>query len=142
SVLEALGKVKNPEEFEKVKALIREIVRESYNRLRNRELTLDELAFKVFLSKNIEEYVKTVPQHVRAAKMLKEVGLDVRKGDIVMFVKVRSKYGVKPVQLAKISEIDVNKYVESIESTFEQLLDALNIEFKEIMGISKLEAFF
>jgi len=96
----------------------------------------------VFLSKNVEEYVKTVPQHVRAAKMLKEVGFDVRKGDVIMFVKVRSKYGVKPVQLAKISEIDVNKYVENIESTFEQLLDALNIEFKEIMGISKLEAFF
>lgn len=142
SVLEALGKVKSPEEFEKVKNLIREIVRESYNKLRNRELTLDELAFKVFLSKNVEEYVKTVPQHVRAAKMLKEVGFDVRKGDVIMFVKVRSKYGVKPVQLAKISEIDVNKYVENIESTFEQLLDALNIEFKEIMGISKLEAFF
>lgn len=142
NVLEALGKVKSPEQFEKVKNLVKEIVKESYSKLRNRELTLDELAFKVFLSKNIEEYVKTIPQHVRAAKMLKEVGFHVRKGDVIMFVKVKSKYGVKPVQLAKISEIDVNKYVENIESTFEQLLDALNIEFKEIMGVSKLEAFF
>lgn len=141
-VLEALGKVNSLEEFEKVKETIREIIQKSYNRLKNRELTLDELAFKVSLSKPVEAYVKTVPQHVRAAKMLREVGVKIKKGDVITYVKIRSKHGVKPIQLAKLNEIDVDKYVEHIENTFEQLLSALNIEFKEIIGLTKLESFF
>ena len=141
-VLKAIGNVKDEAEFEKVKYVIRDIVLDIYKRLKNKELTLDEVAFKVSLSKPLESYVKTIPQHVRAAKMLKEVGIDVQKGDVIAYVKVRSKYGVKPVQLAKIDEIDVDKYVDQIESTFEQLLDAFNIDFKEIIGVTKLESFF
>ncbi len=141
-VLKAVGGVRNEAEFIKVKAIIRNIVLDIYNKLKNKELTLDEVAFKVSLSKPLESYVKTIPQHVRAAKMLKEVGIDVQKGDVIAYIKVKSKHGVKPVQLAKIDEIDVDKYVDQIESTFEQLLDAFNIDFKEIIGVTKLESFF
>jgi len=31
--------------------------------------------------------------------------------------------------------------MEYLESTFEQVLDAIGIDFKDIMGISKLESF-
>ena len=48
---------------------------------------------------------------------------------------------MKPVQLASIREVDVNKYVEYLKSTFEQVFDALDLDFQEIMGISKLESF-
>jgi len=141
-VLSAIGNVKDEAEFEKVKNVVRDIVLDIYKRLKNKELTLDEAAFKVSLSKPLESYVKTIPQHVRAAKMLKEVGIDVQKGDVIAYVKVKSKYGVKPVQLAKIDEIDDDKYVDQIKSAFEQLLDAFNIDFKEIIGVTKLESFF
>jgi len=57
-------------------------------------------------------------------------------------VKVKGKDGVKPIQLAKLHDIDVDKYLKAVESTFEQILNAINVDWKEIAGISKLEAFF
>jgi len=50
--------------------------------------------------------------------------------------------GVKPVQLASKGEIDTEKYLEYISSTFEQVLDALGIEFDELIGVRRLESFF
>jgi DNA polymerase I len=50
--------------------------------------------------------------------------------------------GVKPTMLAKPEDIDVNKYIEYMRSTFEQLLDALGYEFDEIITSTKLEDFF
>ncbi len=141
-VLEALGRVNTPEEFEEVKEHIRQKVKTIYTRLRNTQFTLDELAFKVALSKDLDRYQKTTPQHVRAARQLKTIGISVAAGDIIFFVKVKGREGVKPIQLAKLHEIHVDKYLEIVKSTFEQILQALNIDWKEIAGISKLEAFF
>ncbi|GAF89162.1 unnamed protein product, partial [marine sediment metagenome] len=49
--------------------------------------------------------------------------------------------GVKPIQLASMREVDVDKYVEYLKSTFKQVFDALDLDFQEIMGVSKLESF-
>ena len=61
--------------------------------------------------------------------------------DIISFVKTTNDMGVKPVQLAGIKEVDIRKYMEYLESTFEQVLDAIGIDFDEVMGVSKLESF-
>jgi DNA polymerase I len=102
---------------------------------------LDELTFKVMLSRHLTGYHKMTPQHVKAAKQLEDKGKEVKPGDIISFVKVQGGLGVKPVQLARIDEVDVDKYVGHIESTFGQVLDALGIEFDEIVGIKRLEFF-
>jgi hypothetical protein len=47
-----------------------------------------------------------------------------------------------PIELAKPSDIDTAKYIELLKSTFEQVLDALNIDFDEAMGERTLESFF
>jgi DNA polymerase I len=49
--------------------------------------------------------------------------------------------GVKPVQIASNSEVDVDKYIEYLHSTFDQILDALGLDFDEIIGLTKLESF-
>ena len=70
---ERLAKVKNPEEFEKAKKDIAEIVRERYNVLKRREWEdMSELAFHVVLGEELASYTKTTPQHVKAAKILAE----------------------------------------------------------------------
>ena len=58
-------------------------------------------------------------------------------------MKTTDDIGVKPSQLADLAlkEIDVDKYVEYLESTFDQVLDALGISFNDILGISKLDSF-
>jgi DNA polymerase I len=140
---ERLGEVKSPAEFEEAKKEIRKIIRDRYLRLKQRRWgdSPDELAFHVVLGKAPEAYTKTVPQHVRAAFLLKDMGYDLKGGDLISFVKVVKEPRVKPVQLASNSEIDVDKYVAYLHSTFDQVLDALGLDFDEIIGLTKLERF-
>jgi DNA polymerase, archaea type len=137
-----LAKVKNPAEFEKAKKDIAEIVRERYLRLKRREWeNMSELAFHVVLGEELEHYTKTTPQHVKAAKILEEHGVELRAGDLISFVKVTREPHVKPVELASKNEVDVDKYVAYLHSTFDQVLDALGLSFDEIIGLTKLERF-
>jgi DNA polymerase I len=139
---ERLAQVKNPAEFEKAKKDIAEIVRERYTRLKRREWeNLNELAFHVVLGEDLHRYTKTTPQHVKAAKILKENGVEIRAGDLISFVKTIREPHVKPVELATKNEVDVDKYVAYLHSTFDQVLDALGLSFDEIIGLTKLERF-
>jgi len=139
---ERLAQVKNPAEFEKAKKDIADIVRECYTRLKRREWeSLDELAFNVVLGEELERYTKTTPQHVKAAKILKENGIELRAGDLISFVKTTREPHVKPVELATKNEVDVDKYIAYLHSTFDQVLDALSLSFDEIIGLTKLERF-
>jgi DNA polymerase I len=133
-----LAKVKTPGDFENAKKDIAQIVRDCYIRLKRREWeNLDDLAFHVVLGEELDNYRKTTPQHVKAAKMMK----DVKAGDLISFVKTTKEPHVKPVELATKSEIDVDKYVAYLQSTFDQVLDALGLDFEEIIGLTKLERF-
>jgi DNA polymerase I len=160
---ERLAQVKTPGDFEKAKQDICGIVRDCYMRLKRREWeSLSDLAFHVVLGEELEHYKKTTPQHVQAAKMLKNRGIELRAGDLISFVKVtgtrrespdnialasQSKKAnvkephVKPVEQADKSEIDVDKYIAYLRSTFDQVLDALGLDFDEIIGLTKLERF-
>jgi DNA polymerase I len=137
-----LAIVKSPADFENAKKDVCEIVRDCYLRLKRREWeSMDELAFNVTLGEELKHYTKTTPQHVRAAKMLQDHGAELKAGDLISFVKVTKEPRVKPVELATKSEIDVDKYVAYVHSTFDQVLDALGLDFEEIIGLTKLERF-
>jgi len=140
---ERLAKVKNPEDFEKARKDIANIVRERYNVLKRREWgEMNDLAFHVVLGDALEHYTKTTPQHVKAARILAESGKELRAGDLISFVKVNSnKDRVKPVELATRNEVDVDKYTAYLHSTFDQVLDALGLNFDEIIGLTRLESF-
>ena len=79
---------------------------------------------------------------MKAAKQLEGTGVEVKSGELIAFVKVIGEQGVKPVQLAKIDDIDIQKYMDYLRSTFEQVLDSLGIEFEDLVGVKKLESFF
>jgi DNA polymerase I len=141
-MVSTLSEVKSPEDIDTAKAKITEIVKKCYGKLRNREYTLHELAFSMMMSRTPEHYTKTTPQHVKAARQLQQAGSEMKPGDIISFVKVRGEPGVKPVQLARLDEVDTEKYIEYIRGTFEQVLDALGVEFDDLAGVKKLESFF
>ncbi|MDH5794672.1 MAG: DNA-directed DNA polymerase I, partial [Candidatus Bathyarchaeota archaeon] len=137
-----LSQVKNPGEFEVAKKDIEKIIRECYNTLRRREWDdLNDLAFEVVLGKIPRAYTKTTPQHVKAAKLLMDRDIEVQAGDLIRFVKVARDPHVKPVELASDSEIDTDKYIAYLRSTFDQILDALGLEFDQIIGLTRLEQF-
>jgi DNA polymerase I len=96
----------------------------------------------MMIGKSVGGYTKTTPQHVKAAQQLKDRGDEIKAGDLVSFVKVTSNAGVKPVRLASLHEVDVEKYTEYIRSTFEQVLDAVGLDYEELTGAKKLESFF
>ena len=136
-----MGEVKSPKDFEKARTDIKGIVRSCYTKLKNREYPLEDLAFNMMISKPPSHYTKTTPQHVKAALLLTKMGYEVKSGDIISFVKTTDDLGVRPLKLAEPKMVDVAKYTEYLESTFEQVLDALGIRFDEVVGISKLESF-
>lgn len=138
-----LEQVQSPIEFEEAKNEIKRIIRDRYLRLKQRRWgdSPEELAFHVVLGKPLESYTKTTPQHVKAAFILKKIGYEMKAGDLISFVKVIKEPRVKPVQIARNSEIDVDKYVAYLRSTFDQILDALGLDFEEIIGLTKLSRF-
>jgi len=81
---ERLAKVKTPEDFEKARKDIANIVRERYNVLKRREWgEMSEIAFHMVLGDEIASYTKTTPQHVKAAKILQANGKEIRAGDLI-----------------------------------------------------------
>jgi DNA polymerase I len=142
AIEERLSLVKTPAEFEAAKKDIERIIRECYMKLKNREWEdINDLAFEVVLGKVPEAYDKTTPQHVKAALILQAKGVEIKAGDTIRFVKITREPFVKPVQLATSKEIDVDKYIGYLRTTFDQVLDALNLEFDEIIGLTRLEQF-
>jgi DNA polymerase I len=131
---------------------MKKIVLDRYTRLKRRQWGhLDNLAFHVVLGDAPENYRKTTPQHVRAARILRDKNVDIKAGDLVSFVKIKPREmvvknrkemtSVMPVEFAADSEVDVDKYVAYLQSTFEQVLDALELDFEEVIGLTRLERF-
>jgi DNA polymerase elongation subunit (family B) len=139
-MVEILRQVQTSDDFAAAKDRILRLAREKLTMLERREFDVSDLAIRVMLTKPLDTYKKTTPQHVKAAKLLEETGRDVGSGDIIAFVKTVS--GVKPVERATPSEIDIPKYKELVKSTFEQVLDALGIEWLDTMGMRRLDTFF
>ena len=137
-----LSEVKSPEEFTEAKENIRGLVSEVDNRLKERDFGINEVAFQMQLGKSLKSY-DTNPQHVKAGRMLEEMGYEIVEGDIISYVV--TKDDVLPAVAAKPKDVDVKKYEEYLESTFEQILDALDMNFDELVGRpvqTSLGAFF
>ncbi len=152
-ILNILGKVNSEKDFESAKNSIKNIVQENARNLENHKIPLQDLSFNVTINKSLSTYgkktagAKTVdgksadtykglPQHIKAAKMLVESdkGRELRAGDVISYVKIRSGEGVKPVELARPEEIDTEKYLETMEATLDQVLSVLNFDFKSVLG--------
>jgi DNA polymerase I len=143
-ILEILSKVQNEQEFAQSKTKIGDMISSYAKKLKSKQIPLTDLAFHVMISKSPSEYVKTIPQHIRAAKLLEQIR-EIKKGDIIAYVKIINKPGVKPVELARPDEVDTSKYVEFMESTFDQILSSMDLDFASLIGEPKqtgLDQFF
>jgi DNA polymerase I len=130
-----LKKVETPEEFENAKGEISKTVGECGKNLEAREIPLDQLAFNVMLSKDPDEYTKTTPQHIKVARMIKE-NREVKKGEVISYIKTNTREGVKPVDEVLPHEIDTRKYLTFMESVLEQILEPMKLNFDRMMGKS------
>jgi DNA polymerase I len=155
-ILEILKEVNSENDFQKAKEKIKKIIKSYANDLETGKIHPSELSFNVMVNKSPDRYgektnnskvksidgknidfitYKGLPQHIKAAMLLHQSGREVKAGDIISYVKTKTNDGVKPVDLLKnINEVDTEKYLETMESTFDQLLSALNYNFKSILG--------
>lgn len=152
---EILSEVSNEADFERIKTKISNEMSACVNNLRSHKIPLHDLAFNVMLSKSPAEYTKTIPQHIKAAKQLEQVAVGggnigsysgssestpqriIKKGDIISYVKTITAPGVKPIEIAKINEIDIEKYLETIDSTLDQIISVIGMDFDQIIGNKK-----
>jgi len=143
-LLDILSEIKTAEEFKRAKNKISDKITECARKVQAKEIPLQDLAFNVMISKAPRDYTKTVPQHIRAAKQLETIR-EIKKGDIISYVKILNKPGVRPTEMARKSEIDTSKYMEFMESTLDQLTSSMDLDFDTILGKPKqtgLEQFF
>ena len=143
-LLDILSEIKTIEEFKRAKNKISDKISECARKVQAKEIPLQDMAFKVMLSKALNEYTKTIPQHIRAAKQLESIR-EIKKGDIISYVKILNKPGVKPIEMARKSEIDSSKYMEFMESMLDQITSSMDLDFDTILGKPKqtgLEQFF
>jgi DNA polymerase elongation subunit (family B) len=145
-ILKVLGSVNSQKDFESAKEAIKKILQENAQNLEKQKIPLEDLSFNVTINKSLASYgkktgksmdnkdtYKGLPQHIKAAKML-DGKRELRAGEVISYVKTKTTDGVKPVELAKPEDIDTEKYLETMESTFEQVLSVLNFDFKSVLG--------
>ncbi len=143
-MIEILKNITNNNEFLKAKDKIIEIVRDNLKKIgKPNTFTLEDYAINIGLQKDLKNYTKVIPQHVRAALQLKNAtGKEFQKGETISFIKSKGASGAKALELAKLQDIDTKKYRDLLISALEQVLDPLGITYEEIKGIKKMDAFF
>jgi len=134
-VIEKIRNVTNNDEFLNARASIIEVIKENRNKIGKPDaFKLDDYAINIGITKNLKDYKSTIPQHIRVAKRLKETkGKEYKKGDVIKLIKIKGEIGATDIEIAKFQDLDVKKYRELLRSAIEQLLDALGIEFEEII---------
>ncbi|NHV05848.1 MAG: DNA-directed DNA polymerase I [Thaumarchaeota archaeon] len=137
-VLKILSQVNNEREFDEATKNIEALLKKQVELLKKRQVPLEKLAFNIMMSKDIEDYKKTLPQHIKAAIMASKNGHMPKAGEVISYVKIKGKTGVKPTYLAKPEEVDVEKYLEILKTTFEQILEPLGLELLEEKKSSNL----
>ena len=157
-ILSILSKVDSEKDFESAREKIKNIIQENAKGLELKKIPLNDLSFNVMVNKSPEKYgkkmsnnqttknialhgkekevetFKGLPQHIKAAKLLTDNGRSIKAGDIISYVKTKTGDGVKPVELAVAEDIDIEKYLATMEATFDQLLSSLNFNFKTLLG--------
>lgn len=143
-VLNVLSEVQTAQDFENAKKQISQRISECAIKVKEKKIPISELAFNVMISKAPSEYDKTIPQHIRAAKLL-EQQREIKRGDIISYVKILNKPGVKPVEMARPDEVDSEKYMEFMKSTLDQITSSMDLDFDSMVGKPKqtgLDQFF
>jgi DNA polymerase I len=134
-VIEKVRNITNDDEFLNARASIIEVIKENRNKIgKPGTFKLDDYIINIGIQKNLKDYKSTIPQHIRAAKKLKEItGKEYKKGDVIRIIKTMGEIGATDIETAKFQDLDVKKYRELLRSAVEQLLDALGIEYEEII---------
>lgn len=150
-VLAILAQVTTKEEFEEAKKQVVNLIRGIYQKLEKKKYSAEDLTITTQLTRPLHRY-KVQAQHVKAATQLNDYYRNkykneeyfVKPGQLIRFIKTRTTDRVTPLLLmTDNSKVDVKAYKSMIDSTFNQLFGALDIDVEEIAtGQVNLMEFF
>jgi DNA polymerase I len=157
-VLKILSHVNTPDEFDDAKKKVKELVRGIYQKLEKNYYSADDLAITMQLTQSLDSY-KVKSQHFKAACQLEEHYQKnymnthdgqrrrspfIRAGQLIRFIKTKTGDRVVPLELMRDrSKVDVKSYKSMVDSIFDQLFGALDIEIEEVAtGQVNLMEFF
>jgi DNA polymerase I len=128
-VFKMLTTITNQEEFNNERKHIIDAIK-IVNRNINK-FELKDYSVTVTLSTDPEKY-KVKAQQIKAIKNADKIN-DYAKGDMVTYVKTRTG-SAQLLECAKKRDLNFKQYKKLLRSTAEQLLDALGINWREILG--------
>ena len=103
---------------------------------------LELLSGRTLKGGDIVSFVKVVPMSAEEVARRAEPSMRARARIDELRKLAKGGYiDVLPIELATREDVDVDRYVSLLESTFEQILDALGMSFSEIVGLTRLESF-
>ena len=161
--LEVLSEVQNPEELEVAKKQIIKIIQKVVREISKKEFSLEDLAISVTLSKKLAQYDSWTQPLQTAVQLIISFpeGEKPSVGSVVSFIKTKpfkiqtnevklsdkisksTECSVKPLQLAKKTDVDIPKIKELLKTTLVQLLDTIGISWDEsIEGQKSLDNWF
>jgi DNA polymerase-2 len=135
-MLAAFSKARDSEQFKTIIPEALAILKMYVAKLRQRDVAIENLTITRNLSKNPEDYEKTIPQAVAAKRLVKE-GHEVHAGQGVSYVLTRRKPRVLgnralPLELATGREYDAAGYVELLCSSAMNLLLPFEYDLKRL----------
>ncbi len=157
-VLKILAEVKSEDEFNSAQKHVKDYIRNVYRRLEKGKYSSDDLAITMQMTQQLHKYAVNA-QHVKAAWQLEEMfqrqhhnkplnksvpAEFIKSGRFIRFVKTKNPDRVTALELmSNKSKIDIKAYRSMIDTIFEQLIGALDIEVEELSsGQVNLMEFF
>ena len=134
------------EQYTSAKRKIVAVVHDGINKLREREVNLDDLVYSVQLYYDPTERAsktKIMPQPYQCALQLIDAGEKLSRRDTVHFIKVKPfnykgrTFTVKPVSHVKsLAEINVEDYVRNLRTALEQTFESMDIKLERDMKLT------
>jgi DNA polymerase elongation subunit (family B) len=128
-ILEILGKEKDPNQLKSLLPEVLKIMQEKMSDLSNRNIPIEELLVTLTLSHELIEY-KMPSSAARAASQLQAIGKDIRMGQRIQFLYVKTKQGVRAWDLPEsfnLTFIDIAKYKELLFRAVHEVLQPLGV---------------
>ncbi|PWI49579.1 hypothetical protein CEE45_00165 [Candidatus Heimdallarchaeota archaeon B3_Heim] len=158
NVLKKLSEVKSEPEFYAAEARVKEYIGGVYRKLEKGKYSNDDLAISMQMTQPLHKYLVNA-QHVKAAWQLEEMFQKqhhnkplnksvpaefIKSGRFIRFVKTKNSDRVTALELmSQKSKIDIKAYRSMIDTIFEQLIGALEIDLEELStGQVNLMEFF
>ena len=130
--LNILGAVETEEALKDARTKLIKLVEKSIDKLKARDFKLEDLAFHVYL--NLPPEMGS-GQPYDVAKQYNLAGIPKKQGDYVHEILTLGAHSAKPLELTRMSEVNIDKYIERMGGILEQIFLPLDITFNEIYSL-------